>query len=308
MSLSWRAVLAASLAAGSVGCFGSEPPPVAPSAPNREPVAKVARPQVLGTMSFDYTTLPVIEVGEETEPARVRPTLLRSALVDGSAPLALELAVGDTTMFAWPTQGPSVPRGAWTGCTPDASRSSSVAVARGFLLSTRTPDRAEVLTAMGVLDHAACRFEAGREARVVAPAIVPGVLYAVRECTSGCRLTPGNEKRKEAITLFGPPAIWITSNHPDAAELTRQRVGPFSRLSVPVLRGSSTSAAFTVEPAALLAFQRQTAAPTTRELTQYAIEIMWGEADPAPLATAYVATVSPGDVHDDEQVSRTFTP
>ena len=145
--------------------------------------------------------------------------------------------------------------------------------------------------AVGLLDYTRCHFQAGREARAIAPAVIPGVLYAVRECWSGCRRSPGDTERREGITIFGPPATWITSNHPDASVLTQQRVGPFSRISLPVTRGTSTSAAFTVEPAALLAFQRQAAAPTSRDLNQYTVEIMWSEADPAPLATAYVATL-----------------
>lgn len=117
----------------------------------------------------------------------------------------------------------------------------------GIDVGTWTADSAEYVAYAGSFDHCSCRGTATRYGQATAVAIIPRVLYSFRRSSGG---------GAEEIVFVGPPSRWIATTGDDPAPMD-QGFSAFTRLALPVRRGSAASAELRVERADLGSFVRR---------------------------------------------------
>ncbi len=145
----------------------------------------------------------------------------------------------------------------------------------------------------GSFDPAACRGAVTRGARVRAPALVPGLVYAFRERSA----------RGLDLVVVGPPADWVATSALTAPEQNDPRVGTFTRLKIPLERGRASAALMNVSAPALATFLRlrgdQVDWPTHPmsvgvPVISFTVDVVWPADAEEPEARAFAVAIEPG--------------
>lgn len=147
-----------------------------------------------------------------------------------------------------------------------------------------------------------CQFTAKKAAHVRAKAVVPGMIYAFRECIGGC-----DPQGEESLVLIGPAAQWLASSAPWPSDQLRRQDGAFSRAKMPLSKGGSASVALNANHASIRDFvslrqpnaqlpaqdsgQRLLAAS---RYVQFSVDATWGTDETAATGIAFVASHSMG--------------
>lgn len=145
----------------------------------------------------------------------------------------------------------------------------------------------------GTFDYRACTATVDYATEVQARAIVPGLVYAYRRCNGDQNRCDDPERSWEQVSLIAPPASWVASSVAPA-EQAKPRVGAFTHVTVPLLRGSSASILFTVSVREIAFFQGlhgtaprwMTQEPNASEDLQLSLEIVWPQHDSEPSGRA----------------------
>jgi hypothetical protein len=157
---------------------------------------------------------------------------------------------------------------------------------QGLVRST-SPDEVTFLCYEGQFDYLSCTAEARRAWRVRAPRLAEGGVFGFRASGTLCGAGNEAEARGERLEVIGPSPTWVGSSDPGS--VAKPRPGAFSRVSIPVQKGSSASAVLDVSPTDLLSPVRLAPAGVTS--LSYSFEILWPEGRAAPSATAFVSAL-----------------
>ncbi len=184
---------------------------------------------------------------------------------------------------------------------PSSNNAPRVVSWEGFRTASWTRHAIEYVRYEGTLDPL-CQVSATRFAKVRAQAIVPGLLYGFRTCEKVCDAPNDDPNREELLVLIGPRASWVGSSAPSVALQTNPHVGSFSRIVVPLKRGSSASAFINVEEHELNRFLdafnlKSGEKRKNLPVTQLAVDVSWLASDPAPLGVSFVSSVPRQGAH-----------
>jgi hypothetical protein len=176
----------------------------------------------------------------------------------------------------------------------------------GFVKATRTAESLEFRRYEGGVAAGTCSIVAAEGSRVVARAVVPGIVYAFRDRTAG----------DERLVLVGPAPFWSASS-----DIETRSGGDelFGVLAAKVERGSSATVTILSTPRNVCRFLHGRSVcegPTPRspgfdevdavafeshgpailewrdEAISFSVEIVWPEGDETPTASAFVAHVA----------------
>jgi len=167
-------------------------------------------------------------------------------------------------------------------------------------------------------DHATFRIYAGTfdgktdgraksAATVEASAIVPGLVYAYRQCVDGCSGDVADGPRRERVGLIGPPAIWRGTSAPTREQpLENETALAFSNVTATVGPGLSASLLIVAKGEAVSRFRRPASTAKEALVHTYSLEIVWPDGA-EPDATLFVgasdkppAQVNPQVLLDDQ--------
>lgn len=201
----------------------------------------VRRPPISLT-DIDYEALPVLRKTEEETAPRL--TLKSDALtLHGDLLAAVEIG-----SFEAATDSPFA--------TSNAPRCGAgyegAIIARwsGFEAKTWRDERLRVVSAEGLFDKATCEASARRAGRADAKAVVPGWVYAYRELAAD-DLMPG-----ESVVVILPPADGVSLTMSPDATPEALRTGAYTRVRLPLSRGSGSGFVARITPSSIDAWQR----------------------------------------------------
>ncbi len=107
------------------------------------------------------------------------------------------------------------------------------------LLRGTGEDAVDVTEFDGAYDAASSVGAADTKVQAHVPTLLPDSgIYAFRRCVKRCDGPAAD--RNEELTLIGPPAIWVGSSEASVDHSTDRRT-PFTRITVPLRRGSSAT-------------------------------------------------------------------
>ncbi|MFO0556188.1 MAG: hypothetical protein U0271_47865 [Polyangiaceae bacterium] len=181
----------------------------------------------------------------------------------------------------------------------------------GLRLSTRSPKNIEHVRYEGWID-ANCVGTASTVETVAAHAIVSGLLYGFRSCTSGCAFSLGDPRREEQLVLLGPRAVWVAASSQPPAE-SPDHPSPFTTLSVPLSLGSTVSASIHMTRQDIEAFwvpnqpDTQVSLPDPGVDLQIDVELVWSVQALSPTGTVFVGYV-PSETTGETYGRSVFTP
>lgn len=322
--------LAVSLGAAWCAACASAPPPAPPpileqinndlpmvavDPPARGPVASRGvearlpgeeRPELFGSFEFDVRGLPLLE------PLAVSSTSLSSFSIIGpgaSAEMMVPIkdfaaqVVVNQVLYSNFRSGESVAgRGNYSPCTGKEPISTRNVEWEGIARAGWTEASLEYVRVSGTLSSS-CQFTAKKAAHVRAKAIVPGMVYAFRECIGGC-----DPQGEESLVLLGPAAQWLASSAPWPSDQQRQQDGAFSSVKMPLARGGSASATLNANhasirdfvglrqalPESLVAQDSGQRLLATSRYVQFSVDATWGSEESAPTGVAFLASHSKG--------------
>lgn len=285
-----------------------ESPPEAEPAPRpdgaavtispRVPMPTPQAPIVLRSTPFDYAALPLM-----SEPTRVQGRAaphyqlvseVNSFQLAMSGSLAAELIAADFRTFTHgisPNEGQTVPSRGRVPCGGDVQDAIGTSW-QGFDKKTRNASALDYVVYHGQLDRGSCRAAATHQARVRALAVVPGVVYGFRRA----------EADRETLVLIGPSSSWVGSSAPALEDQIAAHVGTFSRLEVPVRRGSSASAMMQITRGDFFDLAHKVHVDTTSSLdglllgvwrVAVTVDVVWPESEASPSVVVTLGSVAP---------------
>lgn len=285
-----------------------EPPPEAEPGPRPDgaavkisPRAAMPTPQapiVLRSTPFDYAELPLLS---ESTPVRSKgaPHYQLASQADSfqlamSGSLAAELTAADFRTFTHglsSSEAPTVPSRGRVPCGGEVQDEIGTSW-QGFDKKTRSAALLDYVVYHGQLDRGSCRATATHQARVRALAVVPGVVYGFRRA----------EGDGETLVLIGPSSSWVGSSAPALEDQIAAHVGTFSRLEVPVRRGSSASAMMQITRGDFLDLAHKVGVDTKSSLdgmllgvwrVAVTVDVVWPASEAAPSVVVTLGSVAP---------------
>ncbi len=284
-----------------------ESPPEAEPAPRpdgaavtispRAPMPTPQAPIVLRSTPFEYATLPLM-----SEPTPVQGRAPHYQLVSEansfqlamSGSLAAELIAADFRTFTHgisPNEGQTVPSRGRVPCGGEVQDEIGTSW-QGFDKRTRNASALDYVVYHGQLDRGSCRAAATHQARVRALAVVPGVVYGFRRA----------EADRETLVLIGPSSSWVGSSAPALEDQIAAHVGTFSRLEVPVRRGSSASAMMQITRGDFFDLAHKVHVDTKASLdglllgvwrVAVTVDVVWPESEANPSVVVTLGSVAP---------------
>lgn len=274
---------------------------------SRTPITAPERPREISTFAFDHATIPTIPFAQSTTEDQGSFTLesrpnngYSLKIVDD---LIADIDMGSFRGFTLGLKGSykHVPTTVFNQNTPPCGLATHTKSYSWDALKqgTWSDEAVDYLVFDGKFDFAACTSKVDYVTHVRAKALIPKLMYAYRRCNGDQNRCDDPERTWEQVTLIGPPASWIASSV-SADQQTKPRVGAFSHVTLPLLRGSSASVLFTVGVRDMAFFlglhsavpRWMTEDVNAGESLQLAIEILWPEADAAPSGRASVSAPS----------------
>lgn len=270
----------------------------------RTPIQAVKRPEEIAAFPFDHSTIPAIPFAESTTDDRGSFTLENRPnngyslkIVDD---LIADIDLGSFRGFTLGAKGSykHVPTTVFNPDTPPCGVATHTKNYSWDALKQAewSDEGVDYFVFDGKFDFAACSSTVDYVTRVRAQALVPKLVYAYRRCNGDQNRCDDPERTWEQVTFIAPPSSWIASSVAPEMQ-TRPRVGAFSHVTLPLLRGSSASVLFTVSvPDMAFFFGLHGAAPrwmsadeNANVSLQLSIEIVWPEEDSAPSGRASIS-------------------
>ena len=155
-------------------------------------------------------------------------------------------------------------------------------------------DTIDVTEMDGVYHVETSRGAAESKAEVRVAPILDDGLYAYRRCVSGCDT---DSQRTEELTLIGPPAAWAGSSEESIDHAFDVRT-PFTRISVPLRRGSSGTLELVAFDDDVARFKKGLPPLVYAELgsknrwTTYSLEVVWPAESSSPSLDVFVSHAS----------------
>ncbi len=275
-------------------CGGTAPDP---SSPTTGPVSvgppprlvKPTRPRTVEDVTVDYGSLPrLVPIGLGPNPKGPFFKKRSDGVYELHTPgdILAEIEVGTAVFFSVPN-GPVddvgsayslVSAGAQL-CTDHTAPMRAVWI--GFSPKEKRPGSLEFFRYEGSFDPVACMATPVHAWHVRAPAILEGSLYAFRAANA----------EEEKLEVIGPRSIWLGSSGP-TAEQHIPLAQPFSRVVVPISRGSTGTAVLDVAGDDLKDFRGASLPPLAdAKVVAFSFDVVWAASDPLPTAVASMAAL-----------------
>lgn len=294
-----RAAAAIGVALLVTACGGARAPePSATFHPDEPSEDRLGRklplsPMAFRSFAFDYGALPLLEPapvdGLPDASFAISRTGPTQALImtDG---LEAEVRIGDLHLSRALQSGVPLERTSIQGAEAVCGRNVTTrATWQGFVRHGSSVDAITFACYEGVFDGRSCSVVARRAWRVEARRLAEGGVYGFRSIEGACGEAPEHTVGVgERLDVIGPRPVWVGSSDPHAVR-PPSPTARFAHLTLPVSRGSSSSAVLDVSATDLLSSIRH--APVGVDDLSYSFEIVWPEAAPAPSATAFVSAL-----------------
>ncbi|NUP10890.1 MAG: hypothetical protein HOW73_33005 [Polyangiaceae bacterium] len=295
---------------------GFEPPPPVWTPRHVSPPERfrfTGRPTVLASYPVDYAGLDTLTETHDSNDTVTFGMVGTGVKVTDSTTVA-ELQIDSQRSFSRPESATPLsffPKPGFVDASTDplaglepkelrCTRSDGNITIRGFRKDAWDDASLKFVVYKGPTGTNKCTGKATAIAKADARALVPGVLYAFRRCTSGCE-AGSTEKRREELVIIGPPSDWVASTAA-VSEQAFPHVGSFTIAAVPLERGSSASVLLHVEARALAYFVglrgikpawTDQPAAALGEVLAYSVEISWPQDAASPQGIGFVSKATP---------------
>lgn len=258
------------------------------------------RPNLFGSFEFDVSGLPLLE------PLAVSSTSLSSFSIIGpgaSAQMmvpikdfAAQVEINQIVYSNFRAGESDAGLRNYSPCTGDVG--DRKVEWEGIARKGWTESELEYVRVAGTLSSS-CQFTAKKAAHVRAKAVVPGMIYAYRECVGGC-----DPKGEESLVLIGPAAQWLASSAPWPSDQLRRQDGAFSRVKMPLTKGGSASVTLNANHASIRDFvSLRQSVPTedsgqrllaASRYVQFSVDATWGSQEGTATGLAFLGSQSMG--------------